>query len=90
MANYIFRLSEKLEDIEERLKFKGIIKAEENLAEWSTCRLEDFLLWNVTFVEEKDIHSMNIRKDVKIVREWDIERADVQVGCVISVARWDT
>src|ERR1700723_1103397 len=31
VANYIFRLSEKLEDIEERLKFKGIIKAEENL-----------------------------------------------------------
>ena len=33
VANYIFRLSEKLEDIEERLKFRGIIKAEENLAE---------------------------------------------------------
>ena len=44
VANYIFRLSEKLEDIEERLKFRGIIKAEENLAEWSTRRLEDFLL----------------------------------------------
>ena len=42
-ANYILRISKRQEAIEEDLKIEGYLNIEDNLAEWSTRRIKDFL-----------------------------------------------